>query len=223
MSEVRTIDISDKSLNIASHALLSGGTVIIPTHRWYMVCTKATNNKSIERIFEAKQRPLSKQPLFILPEKNLTEHYFKSTKEADKLIKNLWAGDLSLILLWANKKISSQFCSINQEYVLTNNPPGFFGELAKLTNEPLAATTVNISGTIYENKLGPAISVDEVHNFLQITKLEVDVVIDGGISQAFNHSTILDCRDPLKTLMVREGYVHKRAINVALGYELFNL
>lgn len=212
---------SSRAISEAASALIGGGIIIVPTGRWYMVCTKADNYEAIKRIFEAKKRPLTKQPLFVLPRKSLTKSYFKLTSEASKLIGNLWPGDLSLLLSWTDTGVSSQFKAIDQTHALTNNPPGAFGKIARAANTPLAATTVNVSGP-FSDKQGPAITVGEAINFIQSSALKVDLVIDGGISQAFNHSTILDCRTTSqRPVIVREGYVHKRAINAALGYELF--
>ena len=66
---------------------------------------------------------------------------------------------------------------------------------------------------------GPAISINEVSEFIRATNIRVDLVVDGGVCPAFNHTTIMDCRSDKQVLpqIAREGYVHKRAINHVLG------
>lgn len=220
MKNRATIPESPTALKAACEALHRGGIVVVPTLRWYMICAKATDSGAIERIFNAKQRSLSKQPLFILPTKSSAAHYFRLTRDATVLIEALWPGDLSLLLLWSNQTVASDFPALDQEFALVNTPPGFFGRLAEMMQEPLAATTVNISTAGQNDSRGPAISVAEVEEFLLTSHLEVDLVIDGGLSPAFNHSTIVDCRSPENCVVVREGHVHKRALIVALGYGL---
>jgi tRNA A37 threonylcarbamoyladenosine synthetase subunit TsaC/SUA5/YrdC len=67
-----------------------------------MICSKAENQEGIERIFKAKKRPLNKQPLFVLPDKTVANSYFKIGSRTEQLIKKLWPGELSLLLLWAD-------------------------------------------------------------------------------------------------------------------------
>jgi len=209
---------SIESINEVAYALLNDGIVIIPTIRWYMICSKAENQKCIERIFEAKKRPLSKQPLFVLPDKKFANLYFKIERGVEQVIKKLWPGELSLLLKWADQNIASQFRAIDQTYALTICPPGVFGDIARTVSVPLAATTVNISGSIDNDNLGPAVSLKEVIHFIQKSGIKIDLIIDGGICPAFIHTTIIDCRcEGQNPKIIREGFVHERAINEALS------
>jgi L-threonylcarbamoyladenylate synthase len=210
-----------EAINEAAFSLLNDGIVIIPTIRWYMICSKAENHGCVETIFEAKKRPLNKQPLFILPDKKLTDLYFKIDNETEKLIKKLWPGELSLLLQWVDKKVASQFEMLDQTYALTCNPLGLFGEIAKTVSSPLAATTVSFSNSFEKNDLGPAISLEEVMLFIQKTGIKIDTIINGGICPTFIHTTIVDCRyTNQKPKIIREGFVHERAIKAALSTEV---
>lgn len=221
---VDIIKSSSEATKAAANAVRDGGIAIVPTNRWYMVCARADNLGAIDRIFRAKKRPLSKQPLFVMSKKEHVFDYFKVTKDAQSLIDGLWPGDLSLILSWKDLRASIQFQAFDQTSALVNNPSGIFGDLAIQVSKPLAATTANVSIALEDDKYGPAIMISEVASFIQNSGLNVDIVIDDGITPTFNHSTILDCRDEAKRpTMIREGYVHRRALNAALGQEIFSL
>jgi L-threonylcarbamoyladenylate synthase len=209
---------SSKAITYATSVLLNDGIVIIPTMRWYMICCKSENQECIKRIFEAKKRPLSKQPLFILPEKASANFYFHIENSTQQLINKLWPGEITLLLSWADQNIASQFKMYDQQATLVSNPSGLFGKIAKAISIPLAATTVNISNTFEKNDLGPAISLKEIIHFIRETGMKIDLIIDGGICPAFIQTTIVDCQYPnTNPKIIREGFVHERAINLALN------
>ncbi|MGH3426830.1 MAG: NUDIX domain-containing protein, partial [Terriglobales bacterium] len=65
-------------------------------------------------------------------------------------------------------------------------------------------------------EFGPAITLEQVKEFLKVSKMEIAAAIDGGICPAANHLTIIDCLAD-KPGAVRSGLVHARAVNAALG------
>lgn len=204
----------------AASVLLSDGILVVPTSRWYMVCTKANNQPGIERIYRAKKRPLSKQPLFVLPERARLTDYFQLGRRARLLVDKLWPGELSLLLTWANQATAAEFLAFDETYALAHAPAGVFGQIASTVSVPLAATTVNVSNSLESDSPGPAISTDEVLLFSQKTGLVIDLVIDAGICPAFIQTTIVDCRcvDDIPRI-VRQGYVHERAVRVAMSLD----
>ncbi len=212
---------SQEAISETANALLNNGIVIIPTIRWYMICSKAENQECIEKIFEAKNRPMSKQPLFVLANKADADSYFELGHGAKQLIEKLWPGELSLLLTWADRNKASRFKAIDQTHALTSNPPGILGEIANAVSVPLAATTVNISEPFDRGNLGPAISLQEALFFIRKTGIKIDITVDGGICPAFTHTTIIDCRFINEVpKIVREGFVHERAIKEALNSEM---
>lgn len=94
---------------------------------------------------------------------------------------------------------------------------GLLGDIVSTFSQPVFATTVNVTGASDEESVGPAISIYEVNQFATKSGIGINLIIDGGICPAFNHTTIVDCRnqdEPAK--IVREGFVQKRAIELAL-------
>lgn len=202
----------------AVRALLSNGIIVIPTSRWYMICVRADNQQGLEKIYRAKKRPASKQPLFVLPDRARVAEYFHIGRGARQLVDRLWPGELSMLLTWADQSIAGRFGGFDPVYAVAHTPTGVFGEIAAAAAVPLAATTANVSGPSDADSPGPAISPEEVASFIESTGIVTDVVIDAGICPAFIQTTIVDCRsiDDVPKI-VRHGYVHERAVRLALS------
>lgn len=199
--------------------LNANGILIIPTLRWYMFCCGATNRMGLESIFGAKKRSLSKPPLFLVPNIQSAQELFFIDKYTDKLMHNFWPGEIAMYLNWKSKKLANRYCLDNKDFALVSMFSGIFGEIISAFAAPVLSTTVNISNIDSSIDMGPAISIEEVIGFIRETNVKVDLVINGGICPAFTHTTIMNCRGENQSLpqIVREGYVHKRAINSVLG------
>ena len=203
----------------AARVLKNNGILIIPTVRWYMFCCGATNRVGLEEIFRAKNRDINKPPLFLVPNEQTARDLFVIGKGTDKLISNFWPGEIAMYLDWSSQENADKFCLDNKEFALVSLFSKIFGNIVAAYSAPVLSTTVNVSNFDSSIDMGPAISINEVSEFIRETNIKVDLVVDGGVCPAFNHTTIMDCRSDEQTLpqIVREGYVHKRAINLALG------
>lgn len=211
---------SSQAVSEAVAALTSERIVIVPTSRWFMLCCDAATEKCIAQIFAAKKRSASKQPLFVVPSKERAAEYFHIGPGAQRLIDKLWPGELTLLLPWRGPDVACLFHALDTSAALAYSPPGLFGQVTRAVGMPLAATTVNVSDSADTTGLGPAISLQEVSLFLQRSHLDVELVIDSGVCPAFLPTTIVDCRCPDGTpVIMREGYVHTRAVAAALCAE----
>jgi len=216
----RVVTASSQTVSEAVVALSAARIVVIPTSRWFMVCCKASAPECIAQIFAAKKRTPSKQPLFVLPCKDRAAEYFRIGAGAQRLIDKLWPGELALLLPWREPSLAGLFRGFDRSAALAFSPPGLFGQIVSAAGIPLAATTVNVSESAEPSSPGPAISLQEVSLFLERSQLDVDLVIDSGICPAFMPTTIVDCRCPEGSpWIVREGYVHARAVAAALSAE----
>lgn len=202
----------------AARAIETGGLVIVPTRRWYMICADATNEAACRSIFHAKQRPLSKSLVLVSPSADHFERHFVVHHEARKLMEAFWPGDLALLLPWRDEQTSAQYMAVGAPALVTRSSDTL-GKLAEVAAVPVAATTVNVSGDAHVDASGPSITIDEVQDFLKLTDVPVSVVLDGGVCPAANHLAIVDCVTP-EARLVRAGLVHQRALSAALGREL---
>lgn len=204
-------------LGAATKAIEAGGLVVVPTIRWYMICAAADNPAAYNAIRLGKKRPTSKPLALVVPSLTQCRELFGLTPEAEVLAAAFWPGDLALLLPWQNAVDEKRYGVVGSP-ALTTYAPGVLGALAASTQTLIAATTVNVSGDAGPSDRGPAITLAEVSEFLDVSGLDA-MVIDGGICPAANHLTIVDCTKP-DTALVRSGMVHPRALSCALGRDI---
>jgi L-threonylcarbamoyladenylate synthase len=205
-------------VEVAARAVEAGGLVIVPTSRWYMLCCSAENGDACQRVFRAKRRPPDKSLLLLLPSREDAGKYFHLSPAAERLIREFWPGDLSLHLTWKNADIGKRFEWTGPSVALVGNPSGELGALSRGASPLVAATSANISGSGNSRGCGPAVSFGEVLGFIEESGCEVAVAVDGGICPHYVHTTVVDCsQSGGKAAIVREGAVHRRAIEAVLG------
>lgn len=190
-------------------SLNRGGIIIVPTIRWYMIVTRADNEEGVANIFAAKDRDRSRQPLFVVSDKNEIPAFFKTDDYSFSIINNLMPGEITLRMTWLDSKEAERF-AVNHDNALVYAASGIFGSIAKKIGVPLAATTPNISSDFNS---GPALSCKEAEIFVTETNVPVEIIVDGGLSVVSTNTTIVDCRNlGEKHLLEREGYVNHRLI-----------
>lgn len=201
-------------LDSAAEAVEAGELVIVPTRRWYMICANANDADACQRIFTGKKRPASKPLAFVVPTAGIAHELFALSPRAQTLIAAFWPGDLAIITPWRDPAVGQRHAAVGTPHALITNDPGILGELATKSQVPIATTTANISGDPQTGP-GPAITVDEVGDFLEASRMKVALCVDGGVCPAANHLTIVDDTDK-ETPVIRTGLVHERAIAAAL-------
>lgn len=207
--------LSSDELARAVTTLETGDLVVVPTSRWYMICADATNSVACQRIFTAKRRPATKQLCLVVPSLAAASARFAMNTGAHRLATALWPGDLAMLLRWRDTSHGDDHAAVGSPAALVTQAPGTLGALSTRARVPIAATTVNVSGTMDEGPV-PAITVGEVRRFLTESGIGDATVIDGGICPTANHLTIVDCTEH-RPRIVRHGVVHERAIAAALA------
>lgn len=208
--------IQPDDLGVAIAAIQAGELVVVPTRRWYMICSNASDSDACGRIFAGKRRPASKSLAYVLPSRSVAADLFVLTPQAQRLASAFWPGDLAMILPWRDPTVGKQHQAVGAPHALVTHAPDVLGELAAKSQVPIAATTVNISGDGSADDGGPAITVTEVERFIELTGVEVAYCVDGGICPVANHLTIIDCTTESAKL-TRSGVIHDRAIGAALA------
>lgn len=213
--------LSENRIDDIVEYLRQGEIVIIPTSRWYMTLCDADNDDLCKHVFMSKQRPLNKPLLTVMPTVDMAESLCIIPQAAKKLTETFWPGDLFLELKWKDSSIELASPTLGTTSALVNVPNDVLGRICRLYNKPLASTAVSLSvgaegfGQGYG---GPCISVSEVETFIKHTRLDARAILDGGICPSFQHGTIVDgTMNSGKLTMVREGTIHVKALNAALG------
>jgi L-threonylcarbamoyladenylate synthase len=179
----------------AIEVLRAGGIVGLPTDTVYGIAVALTTPGGIERLYEAKQRPLDKGIVLLLDDATQAARTGLLTPAAAALAAAAWPGGLTIIVPqrpdvpWP-PALTGGAATIGLRIPDHDAPRTLARSLG-----PLPTTSANISGlpeaadaTAILDQLGDAI----------------DLVLDGGPARGGPPSTVVDCTgaDPL---IVRDG------------------
>jgi len=181
----------------AARTIQEGGVVIFPTRYLYGLGADALNPDAVERVYQIKQRPLTK-PLLILikqPESfhQLVQHV---PENARQLMDRFWPGDLTLVFEAKDTLPQNLTAGTGKIGVrLPQHPTAI--ELTNAVQNPITATSANLAGLAGCSRtadLDPLITD------------KVDLILDAGTLKGGSGSTIVDVTlDP--PVILREGAV----------------
>jgi L-threonylcarbamoyladenylate synthase len=190
----------------AIEVLRAGGIVGLPTDTVYGIAVALSTPGGIERLFEAKQRPLDKGIVLLLDDATQAARIGLLTPAAAALAAAAWPGGLTVIVPqrpdvpWP-LALTGGAATIGLRIPDHDAPRTLARSLG-----PLPTTSANISGqpeatdaTAILDQLGAAI----------------DLVLDGGPARGGPPSTVVDCTgaDPV---IVREGAVPEAEVAAIL-------
>ncbi|BEH03137.1 L-threonylcarbamoyladenylate synthase [Brooklawnia propionicigenes] len=211
------MDASAASVSAAVECLRQGTIVIVPTQRWYMVCCDARRPDLVEAIHTAKQRPMDRPLLLLMPDVATLRSLFRTSHETDRLIDRLLPGEMTLLLTWRDPEEQDRYISASAGETLVSCAPSLLGDICALFGAPIACTSANVSGPVAPQGAGPSISFEEVTSFVASSGLQVALALDGGVCPNFQPTTIVDAQDATSTpTITRAGFIHSRAIERAL-------
>jgi L-threonylcarbamoyladenylate synthase len=192
----------NKQLDTAISILKGGGLVAFPTDTVYGLGALASNVEAIKRIYEVKQRPLSKAMPLLLSDYTEAEGVVVHISDIARLLmQKFWPGALTLVFkkaAWLPAIVTAGGDTValrvpNHQVAIA---------LIKGVGMPLVGTSANKSG------LNSPITAGEVKTQLGD---KIDLIIDGGTSSLSIESTIVDVTfEPPRIL--REGAIPRTEI-----------
>ena len=192
-------------LTTAKNELDSGNLVIFPTETVYGIGANALDSKSVDKIFEAKNRA-SNNPLIVhLKNKDeITKYAIINNEIEQKLIDSFMPGPFTLIL--QKKDIIPNNVTCNLDTVGIRVPIDEIAHnLLDILDYPIAAPSANLS----TKPSGTNIS-DIIPEF----DGKVAYIIDGGDSRIGLESTVCKVIDGIPTIL-RPGFItHEDIISV---------
>lgn len=191
-------NIKEEELQEVEETLKNGGIVIFPTDTVYGIGCNCFSKKAIKRIFDVKSRS-ERKPINVLTDKvekieNVTKNIKKEEKE---IINKYMPGAVTIVL---DKKedvpdiLTSGLDTIGVR--IPNNKIAL--EILKKFENPLATTSVNISGNL------PGL---EINDFIKDFENKVDIIIDGGKTKIGVASTIVRVDENSEINILREGNI----------------
>ncbi len=189
----------------AVEVLREGGIVALPTDTVYGLVAVAADRAAVERVYEVKARdPQQPLPIFVASV-DQAELIADVNDVARRLMQRFWPGALTIVLL---RKPSYETRAAADGDTIGVRVPGdaLLRELASQLG-PLTGTSANIAGR------EECHTADEVRTQLDDT---VDLIVDAPVDATGTPSTIVDCSEPERVRLLREGAISRAAIAEAL-------
>ena len=178
---MKIVKADDDGIKYTASVIRSGGVAIYPTETVYGLGCVPSDPDATKRILQLKQRADKPLPL-ICSSLEMAHKIVKFNATADKLAERFWPGPLMLILpnridypIWVTMGKKTLGVRVSGSEVSRM--------LAELSAGVIVSTSANKSGD------SPPLTAQEAIN--QVGE-DVDVVVDGGLSQGQLPSTILD-------------------------------
>ena len=164
----------------ASKVTKNGGIIVYPTDTVYGIGCDPYNKKSVDKIYQIKQRPKTKPFPVLAYSIDVVSEIAEFDKDSKKIAKKFWPGPLTLILKLRDRKLKE---SLNLNEKIAVRVPNNQCLLGLLKNSKLLiGTSANFSGES---------SFTESDDCYQRIK-EYDIFLDGGDIEGGVESTILE-------------------------------
>lgn len=200
-------NIDECELNDCVNILKNGGIVIFPTETVYGIGANANCKKSVEKIYEIKERP-GEKPLSILVSdiEEISKYAIIKNDIEKKIINNFMPGPLTIVL--EKKKGVFDYITSGKNTIgirIPNNK--IILKILKSLKLPIVAPSANISG----HPSGVQLS-----DILVDFENKVDICIDGGKSEFSESSTVIQIVND-KIEILRQGKISKNDIEKILN------
>ncbi len=188
-----------KGIEKASKIVKVGGIVVFPTDTVYGIGCDPYNKKSVDKIYQIKDRPKTKPFPILAYSFDVASEIVEFDKDSKKIADKFWPGPLTLILKLRDERLKE---SLNLKEKIAIRVPNNPCLLNLLKNSKfLIGTSANISG---EN------SFTKSQDCYQKIR-EYDIFLDGGDIENNGESTILEM-DQGKPIIHRTGALKKEEI-----------
>jgi len=191
----------------AGKIIQNSGVVIFPAQYLYGVAVNALDEKSIQRVFHIKRRPIHNPVLVLIHDQDQLLNLVKSIPSSAQLLMDaFWPGNLTIV--FKAKNSVSRLLTANTAKIGIRIPAHPVAKaLVKYLKSPITGTSANISGQkgcSQINQLDPSI-IDHA-----------DLILDAGILKGGTGTTIVDVTTSAKINIIRQGEISALRINEIL-------
>ena len=183
-------------LDAAVRALTAGGLVAFPTDTLYGLAADPRHARAVERLFEAKRRPLNLAVPLVAADTAQVTAAGVLTPLARRLADDFWPGPLALIIEAASS-LDGRLLGGGTSVAVRVPAHAVARALARAFDHPITATSANHSA-----RPAPATARAVVDSLGSA----VNIVLDAGPTPGGAPSTIVDARGTLP-ILVRAGIV----------------
>lgn len=178
--------------------LKKGRLVAFPTETVYGLGADARNADAVRRLYQVKNRPLSKPCTILIARKNqVTEYVPILSVVGERFVKRLWPGPLTIVFSRAD----------GEAVGLRMAAHTVASDLVLGAETPILAPSANLSGK------SPPRNAQEV---LQDLGGKIDLLLDDGVTRFKKASTVVQIEGE-KWQILREGVLSERSLRRAAG------
>lgn len=168
-------------LKKVTEILKENGIVILPTDTVYGLMTSIFNHIGQKQIYKLKNRN-DRKPLILLSDKITTlEQFVVFPKKINKIVKDFWPGQLTLIL--PTTELGKLLTGGRDNLGVRIPNCKILLDIMSEYNIPLMSTSANISGK--KSAVNADIAAEYFIN-------EIDAVVDDGVCKFSFESTVID-------------------------------
>lgn len=203
-------NINENELDNCIEVLRNGGIVIFPTETVYGIGTNAYCEKSVEKIYEIKERPEEKPLSILISNVNeISKYAIINNSMEEQIIKNFMPGPITIIL--EKRPEVFDYITSGKNTIGIRIPDNkIILKILEALKLPIVAPSANISGHP---------SGIELNEILPDFENKVDICIDGGKSELSESSTIVQVVDN-EIKVLRQGKILKQDIENILNKKL---
>jgi L-threonylcarbamoyladenylate synthase len=180
----------------ASKVAKNGGIIVYPTDTVYGIGCDPYNKKSVDRIYQIKQRPKTKPFPILAYSLDVVSEIADFDNDSKKIASKFWPGPLTLILKLKDEKLKESL-NLHEKIAIRVPNNQCLLNLLKMS-KLLIGTSANLSGE------GSFTKSEECYQRIK----ECDIFLDGGDIQGGVESTILEMNQG-KPIIHRAGALGK--------------
>lgn len=194
--------------NQARLLLEKGEVVAIPTETVYGLAANGLNESAVQKIFQAKGRPLSNPLILHFSSKESTKPYvLEFPPILEKLADNFWPGPLTLLLKKTQLVPAIITSGLDRVGVRVPAQP-LVQTLLQSVDFPLAAPSANLYGMISPTQAS--------HVYKQLNG-KIPYILDGGACENGIESTIVGLEND-QVIIYRLGGISMEQVTSIIGY-----
>lgn len=185
-------------LSEAVKIIKEGGIVIYPTDTAFGIGCRVDREKSLEKLFEIRKRPVDKaMPVLFDSIERVKEYVLPFDSKVEELMSRFWPGALTIILPANTSKVPEQVRGGGLTLGIRIPDHEIMLELIREADVPITGSSANFAGG----------STPFTYEALDKSLIKlVDFVVEGKTKEQGLSSTVIDCSvNPWK--IVRQGSV----------------
>lgn len=194
--------VEQDKIAVIAQTLIQEGVIAYPTDTFYGLGANCFSKMSIHRIYQIKKRKQVKPLSVVISDLEMVEDIVTSIPPLFSVLSTkFWPGPLTLILK-AGHQFPEEILGPGRTLGIRLPRLSWLREVVRKVGFPITATSANLSGEK---------EISDPRELIKVFGGKVDLIVDGGKTQAILPSTIVDLAS-VKPKIVREGAIPRNRL-----------